>query len=237
MIWAFDVDGTLTPSRQLMDQDFKAWFMRWCKTRRVVLVTGSDYVKTSEQVGHDLAEAVERVHCCAGNSVWEAGREVWHNEWQPDRKLLDILDWMLHASIYPERCGVHEEFRPGMLNFSIVGRNCTLEQRQAYHAWDQQHGERAHLCSIITRMFPELDAQVGGEISIDIFPRGRDKSQLREYYANEPMTFFGDGIEPGKNDWPLASLLTAPSQAVSVKGWQDTLAVLRPTGTPLKTTA
>ena len=38
----FDVDGTLTPSRQAMDPEFKEWFIDFIKANKVWLVTGSD---------------------------------------------------------------------------------------------------------------------------------------------------------------------------------------------------
>ena len=42
----FDVDGTLTPSRQPMDPQFKEWFLSFMEREKVWLVTGSDYPKT-----------------------------------------------------------------------------------------------------------------------------------------------------------------------------------------------
>ena len=53
----FDVDGTLTPSRQKMDEAFKRFFSRFASRNFVYLVTGSDKDKTMELVAN-LAEAV-----------------------------------------------------------------------------------------------------------------------------------------------------------------------------------
>ena len=47
----FDVDGTLTPSRGLMDSQFQQWFNDFCRAYPVYLVTGSDKPKTIEQIG------------------------------------------------------------------------------------------------------------------------------------------------------------------------------------------
>ena len=51
MIYAFDVDGTLTDSRQIIDSRFQMWFTRFCRTHTCVIVTGSDIDKTREQLG------------------------------------------------------------------------------------------------------------------------------------------------------------------------------------------
>jgi len=40
--YIFDVDGTLTPSRQKMDEDFSRFFLHFCTMNSVYLVTGSD---------------------------------------------------------------------------------------------------------------------------------------------------------------------------------------------------
>lgn len=57
MFFAFDVDGTLTPSRQQIFPEFEQWFFKWIsfiqsKGHSVLLVTGSDYAKTLEQQRH-----------------------------------------------------------------------------------------------------------------------------------------------------------------------------------------
>ena len=40
----FDVDGTLTPSRGIIDLNFKMFFNTFCLDNDVYLVTGSDKV-------------------------------------------------------------------------------------------------------------------------------------------------------------------------------------------------
>ena len=47
----FDVDGTLTDSRQPMDKEFQKWFTAFQERNFVYVVTGSDQLKTYEQLG------------------------------------------------------------------------------------------------------------------------------------------------------------------------------------------
>jgi len=51
MIFIFDVDGTLTPSRKEMNKEFQDWFSMFMLVNNVYLATGSDAEKTIEQVG------------------------------------------------------------------------------------------------------------------------------------------------------------------------------------------
>ena len=62
--YVFDVDGTLTPSRGLIDPEFKAFFNAFCLFNDVYLVTGSDRDKTIEQVGEDTYNLCKRVYQC-----------------------------------------------------------------------------------------------------------------------------------------------------------------------------
>ena len=60
--YIFDVDGTLTPSRQQIDFDFLNFLLDFANRNDVYLVTGSDRPKTIEQIGKDLYFACKRVY-------------------------------------------------------------------------------------------------------------------------------------------------------------------------------
>jgi len=100
-----------------------------------------------------------------------------------------------------------------MLNFSVVGRDCTQEQREDYFKWDKQTNERKNISNDIKSTWTKLDAVIGGQISIDIYPKGNDKSQVLNIIEQERLVppseyiFIGDGIENGGNDYPLALLM------------------------------
>jgi len=61
-------------------------------------------------------------------------------------------------------------------------------------------------CKIIEDTFPELEATVGGQISIDIYPKGKNKAQVLQDIIG-PITFFGDKCQPGGNDYPIVERL------------------------------
>ena len=58
----FDIDGTLTPSRDKIDTNFHAWFLDFQKAYDTYLVTGSDRSKTIEQVGEQVYNSAKRVY-------------------------------------------------------------------------------------------------------------------------------------------------------------------------------
>ena len=65
--YLFDVDGTLTPARQQIDETFRQFFLEWIKDKNVFLVSGFDYGKTLEQVGQEVLESVTASFNSSGN--------------------------------------------------------------------------------------------------------------------------------------------------------------------------
>ena len=103
---------------------------------------------------------------------------IYDNKFKPPKDLIKYLETKVLKSEYPHRCGNHIEDRGSMVNFSVVGRDCTQEQREEYYEWDKKMGERNITAMEIKGTWPNLDAVIGGQISIDIYPKGKDKSQI-----------------------------------------------------------
>jgi len=204
----FDVDGTLTPSRGRIDKAFEEWFLDFCTRHDVYLVTGSDNPKTIEQVGESIGNTCKRIYNCSGSDVYEKGKNTYTSEWSLPRDVRIWLQDKLEESSFPLRTGLHIEERPGMVNFSIVGRNATMGERKLYAKYDTENNERNLIAELFEKRFPKIQAKVGGETGIDIFPLGSDKSQiLRDFDPNDELHFFGDAMHPAGNDYPLKKIM------------------------------
>ena len=230
----FDVDGTLTPSRGKMDSDFEKWFWGFIQTNKTWLVTGSDYPKTVEQVGKNICEEVVTVYNCSGNEVRFKGKMVNANTWELPSNVRAWLETELVRSPFMTQTGNHIEERRGCINFSIVGRNATPEQRAEYVKYDAINNERDFIARTFNYVFGEesmkLKATIGGETGLDIHPIGKDKSQiLSDFNKDDNIFFFGDKMEFGGNDWPLANALEdyPNGHAIQVKDWQHTWELLK----------
>ena len=212
-IFIFDIDGTLTPSRQRMTEDFAKFFDKWSNKNKYYLVTGSDLDKTKEQLPIAYIDRAEAIFTCCGNQMWRDNELIYDNKFKVTKKLNKLLGTILSNSVYPQRYGNHIEDRGSMVNFSIVGRDCTQKQRDEYFKYDNEKGERQIISNAIKEKFPDLDAVIGGQISIDIYPKGKDKSQILDVIKQDRLVtpdeyiFIGDRIEKGGNDYPLAKLL------------------------------
>lgn len=224
--YVFDVDGTLTPSRLRMDNEFLSFFRNWIKDKNVYLLTGSDHDKTIEQVGVDIWREVTESHQCGGNVVFRKGDMIEVSRWKPSKSLLDTCKNLIDISKYKIKAGNHIEERVGLLNISVVGRNCSQKQREAYYEWDKENGERDFICQAINKMFPELEASAGGQISVDIHEHGKNKSQIRRKLKGD-IWFFGDKTMEGGNDFPIANILKEPDKVFQVNDWKHTFELLK----------
>ena len=216
----FDVDGTLTPSRGIIDIHFKMFFNTFCLDNDVYLVTGSDKPKTIEQIGEDTYILCKRVYQCSGSDVWDGDTNILKSGWTLPDLARTFLISCEYESLFSLRTGNHIEQRSGMVNFSVVGRNANAEQRAKYVEYDTVKNERINIASAFNIMFPDLQATVGGDTGIDIAPRGADKSQIaKDFEENDTLYFFGDAMLEGGNDYPLAQVVDFPQQ---VGHWEGT---------------
>lgn len=219
--FVFDVDGTLTPHRSQMDPDFQQFFIDFAKKHDCFLVTGSDYEKTLEQVGPEIMDVVKGMYNCNGSVLTVKGETQYVKNWEYPAELVEFLEEALEVSTWQQHFGNHIEDRGVMINFSIIGRNCPHEARLPYYEWDFKARERLDLCDALMDQF-DVDATAGGQISIDINPKGVNKAQilpdLEEY---DHIDFFGDNMGPGGNDRPLAQALVDTKRGIpyTVQDW------------------
>ena len=233
MNYIFDIDGTLTPSRLRIDPEFEKSFLQWMKDKNVIFVTGSDKDKTIEQVGEKIWTNVKRAYQSCGNAVYEGGELIRQLDFKLDRELLRLLSTFKATSEWKEVYGNHIEERIGLINFSTIGRSCPQEARERYAEWDKEIRERELFCKIVEDTFPNLEATVGGQISIDIYPKGKNKAQVLDDIIG-PITFFGDKCEFGGNDYPIVERLGQLNEETNlactihrVKDYKDTWEILK----------
>ena len=210
-IYIFDVDGTLTPSRKMMTDDFVEFFKKWSEKNIFYLVSGSDIKKMKEQVPLQIFNKAEGLFTCGGNDYRADGYQLYFNEFNPPKDLIKFLEDKVYSSEYPYRAGNHIEDRKSMVNFSIIGRDCDNEMREDYFKYDKETNERKQIADEINKKWPKLEAVIGGQISIDIAPKGNDKSQIlfhiKTEHPGQKYFFIGDRTMEGGNDYPLAKLM------------------------------
>eukprot|EP01054_Gregarina_sp_Poly1_P008466 Gregarina_sp_Poly_1__8465@NODE_499_length_7894_cov_59_656446_g399_i0_p3_GENE_NODE_499_length_7894_cov_59_656446_g399_i0NODE_499_length_7894_cov_59_656446_g399_i0_p3_ORF_typecomplete_len202_score36_68PMM/PF03332_13/3_5e54_NODE_499_length_7894_cov_59_656446_g399_i025983203 len=131
-----------------------------------------------------------------------------------DEQYTELVDFILYEFSQiklPVKTSRFVELRNGTLNVSPLGRKCSVNEREEFAALDQRLGIREKLRLKLTEALGEkmgLSFVTGGQISIDIFPTGWDKSYCLNH-VNVPsyteIHFLGDRCVPGGNDYALYS--------------------------------
>jgi len=108
----------------------------------------------------------------------------------------------------PIKRGNFIEFRKGMLNVSPIGRSCSQTERDGFVQYETTvEPVRAKFVEALKEKFADsgLSFSIGGQISIDIFPKGWDKTYCLKYLTPhyESIYFFGDKTSPGGNDYEI----------------------------------
>ncbi|MBR5154280.1 MAG: HAD-IIB family hydrolase [Alphaproteobacteria bacterium] len=213
-IYVFDMDGTLTPARQPMQKDFSFRFLPWLKSNLAYIAAGSNYEKLTEQLPPDVVSSFSGIFSSMGNVYHKKGVEIYKNEIKLDKEMLKSLERFRKTTTYDGKLyNNYMELRPGMLNFSVLGRNCPFSEREKYHEWDNIHHEREKIAKYMNDNFKDYDFSLGGKISIDIVPKGFGKEQIahviRQTHPNDKIIFIGDRVVEGGNDYTLAQALHA----------------------------
>tara|TARA_Y100000310_G_scaffold322767_1_gene382217 strand:- start:22 stop:762 length:741 start_codon:yes stop_codon:yes gene_type:complete len=235
-IYLFDVDGTLTSPLSEIDEEFADIFLSWVgvKQKKAYLVTGSDLKKIKRQLFSSFIDQCEGMFTCSGNVFYSKGRKIYENELSLPAGFIEDLELYLdQGAQWQRKTGNHIEIRQGMVNFSTPGRNASAALRQAYARWDRDTREREDIVEYIKNLYPSLEIAIGGQISVDIYPTGKNKAQVVDkiwelHGRDAEMVFVGDRNVPGGNDWPLAQRLeTIPScKWFQVHSYEETRALI-----------
>jgi len=227
----FDVDNTLTVSRGSITKEMIECLKQCAVTYDIGCVSGSDLSKMSEQLG----EAIDLVKwkCTENGLVSYCGNELVHiNSMvafigeERYQKLVNSALRLLSTIELPVKRGTFLELRTGLLNICPIGRSCTQAERDAFGEFDAKHHVRQQICDHLAQEFPDLTFSIGGQISMDVFPKGWNKTYCLPFLTGEyrHIYFFGDNIRPGGNDYEIGIDYRVVGR--SVKNWQNTMDIL-----------
>jgi len=127
-------------------------------------VGGSDLVKQQEQLGSASVNVTTLFDYCFAENGLTAYRMgvplASHSfiKWIGEDRYKKLVKWILHyiADLdLPIQRGTFVEFRNGMINVSPIGRNASVDERNAYEKYDKEHGIRAKMVEELKKTFPD----------------------------------------------------------------------------------
>lgn len=223
----FDVDGTLAYPQAEVDKEVIAALKDLSERHTTMIVSGSDSNKVLKQFGvtevGDLLRTGPKLHY----ALFENGlvgykydgcllelhrkRFIDHLGEEAYQELVNRILNLFSEIKLPFKRGTFVELRAATLNISPVGRSCTPAERKRFEEYDQTQKLLLRIRDTLETEFGrkfDLEFALGGQISLDVYPRGWDKSYLFNYIDVQPFDeihFFGDRCGPKGNDFPLYS--------------------------------
>ncbi|KAG0576787.1 hypothetical protein KC19_5G107700 [Ceratodon purpureus] len=166
-----------------------------------------------EQLGKSVLMDYDYVFSENGLVAFKDGKLIGHESLKThlgEAKLKEFINfallYMAHLDI-PVKRGTFIEFRVGMLNLCPIGRNCSSEEREQFIKYDEEHNVRRTFAEVLRTRFSNysLTFSIGGQIGIDVFPKGWDKTFCLRFLekAFSEIHFFGDKTSQGGNDYEI----------------------------------
>ena len=223
----FDMDGTLTAARKKIEWDMVISLRELSKYAEIGIVTGSDLNYLHEQCSmlwreiNSCSPSDVTLLPCNGTKrlKWDQKEKdfvainiVDMKEEVGDiayRKLIENLikvqDYFItYTKPACPLSGTFLSYRGTLLNYCPIGRDASDKDREVFCSLDKQNLIRCRLIDRLKSVIPDIidnfEIRLGGETSIDIFPKGWNKTYALRYYGDYDVHFVGDRCEPGGND-------------------------------------
>lgn len=232
----FDLDNTLTLSRGKITQEMKDIIKSIDTTKYDLgVVSGSDLKKIREQLEETInyftwifTENGLVTYFMGQPTPYSSTSLVEHLGEGNYQELVNECLCVLCDTKLPVKRGVFLELRTGLLNICPIGRTCSQKEREEFEEYDKKYKVRERIVKVLSLSLKHLKLKfsIGGQISIDVFHEGWDKTYCLQFVDDkyEEIRFYGDKICKGGNDYEIGNDKRVISH--SVNSWKDTHALL-----------
>tara|TARA_X000000950_G_C13850236_1_gene634170 strand:- start:86 stop:844 length:759 start_codon:yes stop_codon:yes gene_type:complete len=221
----FDVDGTLTPARKIIEESMLKCLqeLKNNPNLHIGFVGGSDLDKQKEQLKEENFHIFDWRFSENGLLAYKDQECIHKRSFTNSltekhfKQLINICLYVLSTLDCPVKRGTFIENRTGMINVSPIGRSCNQKERIEFEEYDKKNKVREnmilkikerwseYLTSNNIKDLPEIQFSIGGQISVDVFPKGWDKTYCLQFVEDkyDEIHFFGDKTHKGGNDYEI----------------------------------
>lgn len=207
--YLLDIDGTLNEPQHPVGRDMLHVLYN---LPNVFLVTGNTYQKTL-----DLGLRDFKVFCNNADELREFGEVTWRDEKTPP------LPYIPPPPV--DMANNSMEWRsPRFVNVIPVGRYSSHEDRdKAPTEWREDY-------AAFIRQVPGVEVSIGGQVSVDVYSEGADKSRSCKWLKDRgyKFTFIGDKCKPGGNDYAVVKFCQEhrENKWFETSGHEETMRIL-----------
>jgi hypothetical protein len=247
-VLAFDLDGTLAPSKSAVPDRIAELLGELLKTFHVCVISGGKFEQFNNQLLSNLKadqDELSKLHimptCGTRYYLYSLPSKSWDKVYAEDfstdqkAKIIKTLQSVIHdlgldkVKVYGEQI----EDRGSQISWSALGQDIVdvlgEEGVRQKEAWDPDNSKKLKIRDMVAPLLPEFEVRAGGTTTIDITKKGIDKAygmqKLIEQLglSKEDVLFFGDKLQEGGNDYPVKAM---GIDSLEVSDWQDTALAL-----------
>jgi len=219
-IIAFDLDGTLTKSKTVIDKEMVSILCQLLEKKIVAIIGGSSYSQFKTQfLGSLRCKKAQLKNFfilpVSGGSLYKYQSGKWvivyKNTLTAKEKtkvlaafrkaLLDI------GYVSPKRThGKVIEDRESQISFSALGQKAPLYKKKE---WNIKNDIRPQLRTALRKHLPDFEIRLGGLTTIDVTKKGIDKAygimkiMKMTALSRKEIVYIGDALYKGGNDYAV----------------------------------
>lgn len=248
-IIAFDLDGTLAPSKSPVPKQIVELLDKLLDKYQVCVISGGKFEQFQKQLLGNLKSdnnKLKKLHimptCGTRYYRFKTTTSNWHKVYAEDftdeqkgkikvslEKGLDVFGYRA-AKVYGEII----EDRGSQVTLSVLGQDIVDalgdEGVRIKEEWDPDNSKKEKIREYVAELIPEFEVKVGGLTSIDVTKPGIDKAygmrKLMEILdvKKSEILFIGDRLKAGGNDYPVIAF---GIDGIEISTWQETAVAIQ----------
>lgn len=245
---AFDLDGTLAPSKSPLPDRMGELIEQLLEKYHVCVISGGKFGQFEKQLLANLrAEPaqLDRLHlmptCGTRYMKYDVVKHEWKTVYAEDftadekDKIITTLKKVVKELGYEEKqvYGETIEDRGSQVTWSALGQDIVdhlgAEGVRLKEGWDADNTKKNSIRDAAAELLPEFEVRVGGVTSVDITKPGIDKAygmkKIMEMLqiGKDEIYFVGDRIVEGGNDYPVKAM---GIDTIQISDWKETALVV-----------
>lgn len=245
---AFDLDGTLAPSKSPLPDRMAELLDRLLERYHVCVISGGKFGQFQKQLLSNLKadpERLERLHlmptCGTRYYRFSNVKSDWEQIYAEDfteaqkEKIIAALAKVVKEQGHDKykTYGETIEDRGSQVTWSTFGQDIVdhlgLDGVRIKEEWDPDNAMKNKIRAAVAELLPEFEVRVGGVTSIDVTKPGIDKAYgMRKIMdmlgiGMEEIFFIGDRVHEGGNDYPVKLM---GIDTMEIDKWEETALVV-----------
>lgn len=243
---AFDLDGTLAPSKSPLPDRMSRALSGLLDKYQVLVMSGGKLEQFEKQLLANLkveSSKLTKLHLMptCGTRYYRFEKGKWQKIYAEDfteaekKKITVALEKGIDRfSLREEKVyGEVIEDRESQITFSALGQDIVEELGEEgvrlKEDWDPENTKKQKLRDYVAELIPEFEVRVGGVTSVDVTKPGIDKAYGMQKLldmlsiSKKDVLFIGDRLAEGGNDYPVKAMGV---DCMEISHWEETALVV-----------